>query len=305
MGSSAAPLVSIITATYNRSNVLEYTLKSARRSTVADWELIVVGDHCTDDTAAVVAGLGDARIRFHNLPENFGEQSYPNNCGLALARGRYVAYLNHDDLWWPDHLATVLAALESSGADLAYTPVLAAAPSGHVRLLGVPPGDAFDPAAPAPASSWLVRREAVAALGGWRPYHRCYTYPSHDFLWRAWRAGRAIRFVPRITVLALLSGVRDRVYAARAHEENRDYFERMVAEPDLRERLATRAAVAAAAEAAAPRGPRPVRWARRAVRGLLGALDVPPSGLRAWARYGGRGGIIHELRRRRGLEPIA
>ena len=78
---SDAPLVSIITATYNRSNVLAYTLRSALRSTVADWEHLVIGDACTDDTALVVAGLGDARVRFHNLAENFGEQSGPNNAG--------------------------------------------------------------------------------------------------------------------------------------------------------------------------------------------------------------------------------
>ena len=62
--SSDAPLVSIITATYNRSNVLGYTLRSVQRSTVADWEHLVIGDACTDDTARVVAGLGDPRVRF-------------------------------------------------------------------------------------------------------------------------------------------------------------------------------------------------------------------------------------------------
>ena len=98
------PLVSIITATHNRSNVLAYTLESVQRSTVADWEHLVIGDACTDDTALVTAGLGDARVRFHNLAENFGEQSGPNNAGFALSRGSYIAYLNHDDLWFPDHL---------------------------------------------------------------------------------------------------------------------------------------------------------------------------------------------------------
>ena len=71
------PLVSIITATYNRSNVLEYALRSALRSTVADWEHLVIGDACTDDSADVVARLGDARLSFHNLPANFSEQAYP------------------------------------------------------------------------------------------------------------------------------------------------------------------------------------------------------------------------------------
>ena len=59
---SLPPLVSIVIATYNRSQVVAHAIDSVRRSTVADWELIVVGDHCTDDTEAVVAGFADPRI---------------------------------------------------------------------------------------------------------------------------------------------------------------------------------------------------------------------------------------------------
>ena len=85
------PLVSIILATYNRSPVLAHAIESVRRSTLTDWELIVVGDGCTDDTAAVVASFDDPRVTFINLPRNVGEQSGPNNEGLRLARGRYIA----------------------------------------------------------------------------------------------------------------------------------------------------------------------------------------------------------------------
>jgi glycosyltransferase involved in cell wall biosynthesis len=70
--------------------------------TLADWELIVVGDRCTDDTEVVVRGFPDPRIRFVNLERNFGEQSVPNNEGVRLAQGRFIAYLNHDDLWLPE-----------------------------------------------------------------------------------------------------------------------------------------------------------------------------------------------------------
>src|SRR4051812_41373880 len=97
---SAPPLVTVINATYNRSRVLAHAVESVRRSTLQDWELIVVGDHCTDDSAAVVAACADARVRFVNLPRNTGEQSGPNNEGVRLARGRYLAFLNHDDLYF-------------------------------------------------------------------------------------------------------------------------------------------------------------------------------------------------------------
>jgi GT2 family glycosyltransferase len=59
-----------------------------RAQTRSDWELIVVGDACTDDTADVVATFPDPRIRFVNLPENVGEQSGPNNEGVRLGHGR-------------------------------------------------------------------------------------------------------------------------------------------------------------------------------------------------------------------------
>lgn len=292
------PLISIVTATYNRADVLRYTLASVARSTFADWEHLVIGDGCTDDTADVVAAAGDPRVRFHNLPANFGEQSAANNAGTAIARGEYVAYLNHDDLWWPDHLETVLDGLRGAGADLACTPVLAIAPDGRYRLLGARRGP-YDPTVAVPASSWLVRRELIVGLGGWRPYHRCYTYPSHDLLWRAWRAGADIRVLPRVTVFALLSGERRGVYARREHDENRACFERMCSDSGFREH----ALLAAALTASSPRDD--TTWLARGVRRVLDHLDIPPSGLRLALKYRGKGGFIHELRRRRGLHRLA
>jgi hypothetical protein len=120
-GSTGRPLVSVVMATYNRSNIIGYSIRSLLASTLQDWELIVVGDACTDDTEAVVAAFSDPRIRFVNLERNCGEQSGPNNAGVALARGRYLAFLNHDDLWLPGHLAALLGAIEADRADLAFS----------------------------------------------------------------------------------------------------------------------------------------------------------------------------------------
>ena len=75
------PGVSVIIATYQRPQVLRRAIESVRASTTADWEVVVVGDACTDDTEAVVRRFGDRRIRFSNLERNFGEQSGPNNAG--------------------------------------------------------------------------------------------------------------------------------------------------------------------------------------------------------------------------------
>src|SRR3954449_1280859 len=102
--SMGSPAVSIVVATYNRSNVLELAIASARAQTFTDWEMHVVGDACTDDSEQVVASFADPRIHWTNLPVNHGDQSGPNNHGVERSRGRYVAFLNQDDLWFPDHL---------------------------------------------------------------------------------------------------------------------------------------------------------------------------------------------------------
>ncbi len=115
------PHVSVITATYNWSSVLRYAIESVLGQTPTDFEMLVVGDGCTDSSAEVVTSFNDPRLRWHNLPENTGHQSAPNNAGLAMARAEFIAYLGHDDLWYPIHLAKMVNMLESSDADVAYS----------------------------------------------------------------------------------------------------------------------------------------------------------------------------------------
>src|SRR5690606_6891018 len=91
------PLASGVMATYNRSNLLPYVIETVRRQRWPHWELLIVGDGCTADTAEVIARLADPRVRFCNLEQPVGEQSGPNNAGCAAARGDYIAFLNHDD----------------------------------------------------------------------------------------------------------------------------------------------------------------------------------------------------------------
>ena len=114
------PLVSIILATYNRPETLRLAIASVLEQTLTDWELLVIGDACGAETAAVVEAAADPRIHYINLIRNVGEQSGPNNVGIARARGRHIAFLNHDDLWLPDHLQAALEWLQATGADLVF-----------------------------------------------------------------------------------------------------------------------------------------------------------------------------------------
>ena len=93
-----APLVSVVVATFNSRLTLACALDSVRRQSHQDFEVWVVGDACTDGSDTIVAALGDPRFHWTNLPWNSGSQAGPNNEGLRRARGRFVAYLGHDDL---------------------------------------------------------------------------------------------------------------------------------------------------------------------------------------------------------------
>ena len=206
------PRVSIITATFNRSEVLRYAIESIRRQTYSDWEHIIVGDACTDNTEAVVRSYADHRLRFVNRIENFGEQSGPNNDGLAMARGELVAYLNHDDLWFADHLESLTGHLDGSGADLVHAPPVGVDRHGVPRSGQTNEEMRYDPSHFVPASLWLVRRTLAEELR-WRPAREIHaSNPSQDFLVRAWQKSYRIECVPVVSALVLSSGGRPNAY---------------------------------------------------------------------------------------------
>ena len=224
------PRVTVIIATYNWSSVLPYSIGSVIRQRFTDWELLVVGDACTDDSAAVVAqvkrehGLDDERIRWFNLPTNAGSQYAPNNAGIREARGELIAYLGHDDLWLPHHLEVLVAALDA-GADVPYSAVRWIAPEGGIAPF--PPDACISPV------SVLHRRADVLAIGGWRDY-RTITAPSDGDLWERLRAaGLHFRFVPRLTVIKLPATTRRNVYKLRPSHEQAAWAARIAQEPDL------------------------------------------------------------------------
>ena len=126
------PLVSAVIPTYNRAEILcDRALASLRRQTYENWEAVVVGDCCTDDTEERIRAIADPRIRFENLPfrgpypENPDEQwrmagVYASNRAAELARGTWIAPLDDDDEWDDDHLEVLLAHAQSTHAEVAY-----------------------------------------------------------------------------------------------------------------------------------------------------------------------------------------
>ena len=116
-----APRFSVLLPTHNRAELLRLAILSVLSQSETDFELLVVGDGCTDDSAEVVASFDDARIRWFDLPKapHFG---YANrNIALREVVGEYVAYVADDDLVFPDHLALLATALEKSDAEWVYS----------------------------------------------------------------------------------------------------------------------------------------------------------------------------------------
>ena len=115
-----APKVSVIVPAHNRPVRLAETLQSIVGQTMKDFEIIVVNDHGIDVEAVVDRFRASARIVSIRHHANRGLAA-ARNTGLHFARGHYVAYLDDDDIFLPDHLQTLVEFLESTGNRAAYS----------------------------------------------------------------------------------------------------------------------------------------------------------------------------------------
>lgn len=105
-----APVVSVLLITYNRERVVADAIRSVLGQSYPDFELIIVDDGSTDTTVDLVSSFGDRRIRVVRLPANQGIPA-ARNCALDHAVGRYIAWLDSDDVARPNRLAEQLAFL--------------------------------------------------------------------------------------------------------------------------------------------------------------------------------------------------
>ena len=229
------PRVSVITATYNWSSVLRCAIQSVLGQSMQDFEMLVIGDGCTDDSAEVVASFHDERLRWHNLAQNSGSQSSPNNAGLQMARAPHVAYLGHDDLWYPSHLELGLNALEREGAAAAFArcEIIGPPGSGHRILAGLPDRLQHLEDGGVPPSSLIHRRDVAETIGGWRDYRTLDIPPDNDFIQRIQRHGYRFATLNELTVFKFPSAWRRNSYRERRSVEQLEYMRRMQSEPEF------------------------------------------------------------------------
>ncbi|MCH5190000.1 MAG: glycosyltransferase family 2 protein [Oscillospiraceae bacterium] len=114
-------LVSIIMPSYNTAQYISDSIDSVLAQTYENWELIIVDDCSTDNTDEVISKyLSDGRIKYFKNGTNSGA-AVSRNTALREANGRWIAFLDSDDLWHPEKLEKQLAFMEENGFSFSYT----------------------------------------------------------------------------------------------------------------------------------------------------------------------------------------
>lgn len=114
-------LVSVVMPSYNTAEYISASIESVQAQTYTNWELIIVDDCSTDSTDVVVQKyLNDTRIRYYQNETNCGA-AISRNKALKEAKGKWIAFLDSDDLWLPEKLEKQIGFMEHNGYYFSYT----------------------------------------------------------------------------------------------------------------------------------------------------------------------------------------
>lgn len=207
------PEVSVVIATYNRPEILRSCLQAVINQSFKKWVVYVIGDNCTESTKDAVESLNDKRIVYYNNPFRFGEQPGGNNLGIAFSKTEYIAFLNHDDIWTPNHLEVALKYLNKNDADLFvgrsinYSKTKNSIPQlGKVSNKNIRPFWIFTAnyGLFEPCSTWVVKNTFAHKVGYWRQSVEIHRFPVQDYLMRAWKLKAKFVFPSEITCIRMI-----------------------------------------------------------------------------------------------------
>ena len=204
-GTTTSPLVSVIVGVYNKERFIGECLRSVLSQTYTNWELIVVDDASTDNSLAEAehAIAGDSRARIVRRKTNSGLPAVARNEGIRVAQGKYVAFLDADDLWKTEKLCVQTTYMEFH-PEYPLTHTRCEEIDGSGQVLRVrhggnlpPPGDCLRELFRhcfICTSTVMVRKDFGDALGWFpeKPEYRCGE--DYDFFVRC--AGRGLVGMP-------------------------------------------------------------------------------------------------------------
>lgn len=125
-------LISIITPSYNSSDYVSETIEAILRQTYQNWELIITDDCSTDNTCEIIEKYAaeDSRIKLFRQSKNLGAGAARNN-SIKEAKGRYIAFCDSDDRWYPDKLEKQVAFMQKMDCALSYTSYITCTEEGE------------------------------------------------------------------------------------------------------------------------------------------------------------------------------
>lgn len=208
-------VVTIVIAAYQRPAEVNRALKSIYRQTYEKWQVLVVADCCSSDFLSAI-DLTCERVKIVNLPVRCGNQYGPNSVGVHMADTEYIAYLNHDDQWLPDHLEIAINEIKQESSNLFlgrsafchwHNQLVNCQKEGRLlfselnrpRLIWrclTEPSYLFEP-----ISSWVLTTAFAKKVGLWQPPDRVEVTPMNDWLKRASGLGARFSFSDKVSVL--------------------------------------------------------------------------------------------------------
>lgn len=200
-------------STYNSPEKLRVALRSVALQTHPVDEIIVVGDCCSRETGEMLGDLKLPNLRYINLSVRCGEQAIPNAIGTLASTSKYVAYLNHDDLWLPWHISMALegvsqrhkswfvgsaAFCESEVDESSETAPVFELRSDPLRTIVNSFSKTYIYLEP--NSSWLIERDKVLAANNWTPAWKIGRTPVAELALKLWRYNGEPAFCNSVSV---------------------------------------------------------------------------------------------------------
>lgn len=187
MTDSPLALVSVVIPSYNHAHLITRALQSVQRQEWRSWEVLVVDNHSTDDTDAVLAPFLSERVRLLKIHNN-GIIAASRNLGIREARGEWVAFLDSDDWWTDDKLSTCMR-LALDGADVVFHDLAMVGANGKAhpwrrsrsRAVASPAyEDLVRNGNALPNSSVVARKSLLLEIGGLREERDLVGWEDYD-----------------------------------------------------------------------------------------------------------------------------